>query len=196
MNGLLLEVVSKREVAEHLEERVVIGGDPDVTDVPRSQTFLRGRRPRELNRSDPEELVLELVHSCRREQDGRIVLRHEHVRRPPNAALGLKERQILFTQFVSLHVRSRRVRGVFGTHRNQGCVQRKRCVPKTPRTLRMFAVVHLLRREKRRASLARSPPKTSREHITEALRPGDITATCEHGLGHGPDGLTDPRCGR
>ena len=107
VNGFLLEVVAEREVAEHLEERVVIGRHTDVADVARSQTLLAGGRLGELERPDPQELVLELVHPGRSEQDGLVILGNEHIRRTTDATLGLKELQILFAQFIGFHIESR-----------------------------------------------------------------------------------------
>jgi hypothetical protein len=47
VDGVALEIIAKAEIAEHLEERVVVGGSPHVVDVARAQTLLAGGRPRE-----------------------------------------------------------------------------------------------------------------------------------------------------
>ena len=73
MNRFAFEIVAERKVAEHFEERMVIGRDPHIPDVARSQTFLAGRGLGEVQRADSQELVLELIHPGGREQDCRIV---------------------------------------------------------------------------------------------------------------------------
>ncbi len=60
-----LEVVAEAEVAQHLEERVVIGRAADVVDVAGAQALLAGRGARELQLALAEEVVLELVHARR-----------------------------------------------------------------------------------------------------------------------------------
>jgi hypothetical protein len=103
VDRFLLEVITEREIAQHLKKRVVVGGVPHVVDVARSQAFLAGRRLREFERPDSQELVLELVHASRGEENRLIVTRDEHVGRPADAALGDKEVEIFFAQFVGLH---------------------------------------------------------------------------------------------
>ncbi len=44
-DGFLLEVVTEGEVARHLEEGVVAGGDADLFDVQGADALLHGRRP-------------------------------------------------------------------------------------------------------------------------------------------------------
>ena len=48
VDRLALEVVAEAEVAQHLEERVVIGRAADVVDVAGAEALLAGRGPREL----------------------------------------------------------------------------------------------------------------------------------------------------
>ncbi len=66
LDGLLLEIVAERPVAEHLEERVVVGVLPDVVEVivlpARPDALLRVRSPRKGPRSGAQEDILELVH--------------------------------------------------------------------------------------------------------------------------------------
>ena len=78
---LLFEIVPKREVAEHLEERVVARGVADVVEVvvlaAGAQAFLRRGRALVGSGLGAGEQVLELDHAGRREHQGRIVARHQ-----------------------------------------------------------------------------------------------------------------------
>ena len=47
MDRLALEIIAEAEIAQHLEERVVIGRAADVVDVAGAQAFLAGRGPGE-----------------------------------------------------------------------------------------------------------------------------------------------------
>jgi hypothetical protein len=80
-NGLALEVVAKREIAEHLEERVVAERGADVVEIvvlpAHAHALLSGRGPRVLAPFTPEEHVLELIHAGVREEERRILVRHE-----------------------------------------------------------------------------------------------------------------------
>src|SRR5262249_350566 len=77
----ILEVVAEREVAEHLEERVVAGGVADVVEIvvlaAGAYAFLRGGRAQVRTLFEPGEDVLELHHAGIGEQQGRIVARPE-----------------------------------------------------------------------------------------------------------------------
>ena len=83
-DGVSLEVVAEREVAEHFEERVVAGGIADVVEVivlaPGPHAFLRGGRPDIGPGFLPGEHVLELHHARVGEHEGRIVARHQRTR--------------------------------------------------------------------------------------------------------------------
>ena len=46
--GLATEIIAEAEIAQHLEERVVIGGAADVVDVAGAQAFLAGGGPGEI----------------------------------------------------------------------------------------------------------------------------------------------------
>ena len=48
VDRLAFEIVAEAEIAEHLEERMVVGGPADVVDIARPQTLLAGGRPGEL----------------------------------------------------------------------------------------------------------------------------------------------------
>ncbi len=78
---LALEIVAEREVAEHLEEGVVLGRPADVLEVvvlpADPHALLAGRGPPVAPLLEAEEDVLELVHAGVREQDGRVVLGEE-----------------------------------------------------------------------------------------------------------------------
>src|SRR5437868_7594558 len=81
---ILLEVVAKREITQHLEERMVTVGEPDVLQIvvlaARAHAFLRGRRPRVIALFQPEKHVLELVHPRIREEKSGIVRWNERRR--------------------------------------------------------------------------------------------------------------------
>ena len=78
---VLLEVVAEREVAEHLEERVMTERRPDVVEVvvlpAHAHALLRRRRPRVVALVFAEEDVLELVHPGVGEQQRGIVGGHK-----------------------------------------------------------------------------------------------------------------------
>ena len=103
VDRLPLEIVAEAEVAQHLEERVVIGCAADVVDVAGPQTFLAGRRAGEFELATPEEMVLELVHSRGSEKDRGVPTRHQHVARPADAPLGGEKGQVFFPQFIRFH---------------------------------------------------------------------------------------------
>ena len=77
----LLEVVAEREVAEHLEERVVAGRRPDVLEIvvlsADAHALLARRRTGVVAPLFAEEHVLELVHPGVGEEQRRVVVRHE-----------------------------------------------------------------------------------------------------------------------
>ena len=76
-DGVLLEIVPKREVAQHLEKRVVPQRRPDVLEVvvfaADPHALLGTRRPHVLAAILAEEHVLELVHPGVREQERGVV---------------------------------------------------------------------------------------------------------------------------
>jgi hypothetical protein len=80
-DGVGLEVVSEREVAEHLEERMVPPRVAHVFEVvvfaSRADALLRGRGPCVVALLGAEEHVLELIHSGVGEEQSRIVGRHQ-----------------------------------------------------------------------------------------------------------------------
>ena len=76
-----LEVVAEREIAQHLEERVVARRRSDVLQVvvlpAHAHALLRGRRPLVIPLLTAQEQVLELVHPGVGEQQRRVVGRDE-----------------------------------------------------------------------------------------------------------------------
>ena len=103
VDGLALEVVAEAEVAQHLEEGVVIGGAADVVDVAGAEALLAGGGAGEFQLAAAEEVVLELVHARRGEQHRGVPAGDQHVAGPPDAALRLEEGQIFFPQFIRFH---------------------------------------------------------------------------------------------
>ncbi len=81
LDGVLLEVVAEREIAEHLEERVMAGGVPDVLQVvvlaAGAHAFLRGGGARVVAALGAGEDVLELHHPGVGEHQRRIVARDQ-----------------------------------------------------------------------------------------------------------------------
>jgi hypothetical protein len=89
-DGLLLEVVAEREVAQHLEERQVPGRRADDVDVGGAEALLDGRGPRPGRRLLPQHVRLELHHARRGEQE-RGVVGDEARRRQGGVALPFEE---------------------------------------------------------------------------------------------------------
>ena len=85
LDRAFLEIVAEREIAEHLEKRVVPGGVADVFEIvvlaAGAHAFLRGRGALIRALLDPGEHVLELHHAGIGEQQGRVVARHERAGR-------------------------------------------------------------------------------------------------------------------
>ena len=96
VDRLLFEVVAETEIAQHLEERVVIRRPADVVDVAGAQALLAGRGAREIELHLAQKMVLELVHSGRCEQHRRIPGRHQHIAGAAGAAFGFKELEVFF----------------------------------------------------------------------------------------------------
>jgi hypothetical protein len=89
-DGVGLEVVPEREVAQHLEERQVTGRRPDDVDVGGAEALLDGRGPRPRRLLLPQHVGLELHHAGRGEEQRRVV-GDEARRRQRGVALGLEE---------------------------------------------------------------------------------------------------------
>ena len=84
LDGVFLEVVAEREVAQHLEEGVVARGVADVVEVvvlaARAHAFLGGSRAPVGPGLGAGEDVLELHHAGVGEHQRRVVARHERAR--------------------------------------------------------------------------------------------------------------------
>ena len=95
VDRFLLEVVAERPVAEHLEEGVMARGIADRVEVvvlaAGTQAALHVGRAHVRQLLAAEEDVLELDHARVREQQGRVVTRHERRRGHDSVALGLEE---------------------------------------------------------------------------------------------------------
>ena len=76
-DGVGLEVVAKREVAEHLEKGEVPRGLAHVLDVRGTKTALAGGEARGGRRVDAEEVGLVLLHAGGREEDAGVAGGHE-----------------------------------------------------------------------------------------------------------------------
>ena len=103
MDRFPFEIVAEAEIAEHLEEGVVIRRPPDVVDVAGAETFLTGRGAGKFEFAAAEKMVFELVHPGGGEEDRRIPAGNEHVARTADAPFGFEEGEVLFTKFVGFH---------------------------------------------------------------------------------------------
>ena len=90
-----LEVVVERPVAEHLEERVVVGVPADFFQVVMlaadAEALLAVDRPAPFGGLEAQEDVLELVHAGVGEQQGLVPLRHDRRARHERVLPGLEE---------------------------------------------------------------------------------------------------------
>ncbi len=90
-DGVALEVVAEREVAEHLEKGVVPRGHSHLLQVvvlaARPYALLRRRRPREPGVLRPQEHLFERHHPRVREEQRGIVPRHQRRRGPHGVPL-------------------------------------------------------------------------------------------------------------
>ena len=106
-DGFFLEVVAEREVAEHLEERVMPQRRPDVVEVvvlaAHPHALLRGRRSLVVPPFASEEQVFELVHPGVREQQRRVVVRHERRTGHDPVPLSGEEIKERLTNFTRAH---------------------------------------------------------------------------------------------
>ena len=84
-DGAVLEIIAEGEIAQHLEEGVVTGGETDIVEIvvlaTGTHAFLRRRRSRIGPLFHPGKDVLELHHAGIGEHQRRIVARHQRARR-------------------------------------------------------------------------------------------------------------------
>ena len=104
---IVLEVVTEREVAEHLEERQVARGVADVFEVvvlaAGANALLARRRACVGPLVETQEHVLELVHAGVGEQQRRIVARHHRARSDDLVSLAFEELEERGTDLGSFH---------------------------------------------------------------------------------------------
>ena len=104
---LMLEVVSKAEIPQHLKKRMMPPCKPHVLQVvvlpSGAHALLRGRRPRVLPALGPQKQVLELVHPRVGKQQRGVVGRHQRGRVHPPVPLRLKKAQKRFANLISRH---------------------------------------------------------------------------------------------
>src|ERR1700751_5888075 len=97
MNGLALKVVAEGEVPEHLEERVMARGVADILEIvvlaAGAQAALASGGPQIVALLLAEKHVLELHHAGVREEQRRVVPRHERARGHDHVALAAEELQ-------------------------------------------------------------------------------------------------------
>ena len=82
---------------------MVVGGPTDIIDIASAQAFLASRRAGVIEFDFSEKMVLELIHPRWGEEDRRIPRWDQHIAGLAMMTLGLKERQVLFSQLVSFH---------------------------------------------------------------------------------------------
>ena len=104
-NGLALEVIAEREVAEHLEERLMARRAADVLDITRADAALARRHARAGRLHLAREERLQRSHAGADQEERRVILRDQReTRQAQMAFLFRKELQISFAQFVTTHV--------------------------------------------------------------------------------------------
>ncbi len=93
-DGAFLEIVAEREIAQHLEERMVARGVADIVEVvvlaAGADAFLRCHGAHIVALLDAGEHVLELNHAGVGEQQRRVVARHQRRRRHDRVAVAMK----------------------------------------------------------------------------------------------------------
>src|SRR5688500_15258859 len=95
LDGFLLEVVTEREVPEHLEEGAMPRGQPDLVDIRGAEALLAGGEARMWRWLLSEEVRLEGLHARGREQYRRVVYGgHQRRRRHAPVIALLEEREV------------------------------------------------------------------------------------------------------
>ena len=104
LDGLVLEVVAEREVAQHLEEGEVARRLPHVLDVGGAERPLAGRDARRRRRLDAEEVRLVLLHPRGGEEDARVACGHQAGGLAGQMPVGHEEVTIEVADVGSVHV--------------------------------------------------------------------------------------------
>jgi hypothetical protein len=99
-NDLFLKVILEGEVAQHLEEGAVAGGDAHALDVRSADALLAGGHAMTGRLLLSEEPLLHRCHAAVDEQQAGVVLRDEREAVQTQVALALKEGKVLVTQFI------------------------------------------------------------------------------------------------
>lgn len=104
-NGFALEIIAEREIAEHLEERLMARRAADVLDIARADAALARRHARAGRLHLAREERLQRRHASTDQKQRRIIFRDQRKARQAQMAFLLcKELQIGFTQIVTTHV--------------------------------------------------------------------------------------------
>ena len=106
-NDFLLEVILEAEVAQHLKEAAMAGGDANALNIRCTDALLAGGHAMARRLFLAEEPFLHGGHAAVDQQQAGVVFRHQREAAQAQMAFGLKIMQILFAQFVKscpLHV--------------------------------------------------------------------------------------------
>ena len=106
-NDFLLKVILEAEVAQHLKEAAMAGGDADALNIRCTDALLAGGHAMARRLFLAEEPFLHGGHAAIDQQQAGVVFRHQREAAQAQMAFGLKIMQILFAQFVKscpLHV--------------------------------------------------------------------------------------------
>ena len=106
-NDFLLKVILEAEVAQHLKEAAMAGGDADALNIRCTDALLAGGHAMARRLFLAEEPFLHGGHAAVDQQQAGVVFRHQREAAQAQMAFGLKIMQILFAQFVKscpLHV--------------------------------------------------------------------------------------------
>ncbi len=102
-DGFFLEIVAKRKVAEHLEERAMAGREADLLDIDGAHALLAGGCAGEAVRCGAQEVGFELHHPGAGEEDGRVAFGDEAVAGDAFVAFFLKELEVAFAELGRRH---------------------------------------------------------------------------------------------
>ena len=99
-DDLFLEVILEGEVAQHLKEGAVAGGDADALDIRGADALLAGGHAVAGRLLLCEEPLLHRGHAAVDEQQAGVIFRDKREAVEAQVALAFKEAQVLFAQFV------------------------------------------------------------------------------------------------